>query len=332
MINKLTLETERLILRPWEESDAESLYEYAKDDRIGPVAGWPPHSSVENSRRIIRTVLSEPETYAVCLKEDNKAIGSISLKLNGHTDMTDRDDECELGYWLGVPYWGRGIIPEAARELLRHGFADLGMRTVWCGYYDGNIRSKRVQEKCGFIYHHSCSSVPVPLLNETRAGHTNILKKEDWKNGFILRQFAEDERASALSLAWKVFSQYEAPDYSPEGAEEFHRCLRDENFLAGIEYIGAFDGDAPIGMVGIRKENCHICFFFVEGKYQRLGIGTRLFECVKAECFGKTITVNSSPYGLPFYRSLGFRSTDGEQTVNGIRFIPMQYQKEDDRS
>ena len=73
----MALETKRLILRPFDETDAESLYEYAKDDRVGPIAGWPPHKSVENSREVIKNVLSAPETYAVCLKEDNKAIGSI---------------------------------------------------------------------------------------------------------------------------------------------------------------------------------------------------------------------------------------------------------------
>ena len=77
----MILETERLILRPWEESDAESLYEYARDERVGPVAGWQVHTSVENSRKIIKTVLSVPENYAVCLKEDNRAIGCVGLTL-----------------------------------------------------------------------------------------------------------------------------------------------------------------------------------------------------------------------------------------------------------
>ena len=80
------------------------------------------------------------ECYAICEKENGKAIGAIELKLNGHTDMTERDDECELGYWLGKPFWGRGYMPEAAREILRHGFEDIGMNTIWCGYYDGNIK------------------------------------------------------------------------------------------------------------------------------------------------------------------------------------------------
>lgn len=175
------LKTERLILRKWRESDAESLFEYAKNPDIGPIAGWPPHKSVEESLNVIKTVFNGAECYAICEKENEKTIGAIELILNGRTDMTERDDECELGYWLGEPFWGRGYVPEAARELLRHGFEDIGMNTIWCAYYDGNQKSKRVQEKVGFIYHHTCENVPVPLLNETRVGHTNIMTKKHWE-------------------------------------------------------------------------------------------------------------------------------------------------------
>ena len=75
----ITLETERLTLRPWKESDAEALYRYACNPNIGPIAGWPPHTSVENSREIIKTVLSAPETYAVVLKETNETVGSVGI-------------------------------------------------------------------------------------------------------------------------------------------------------------------------------------------------------------------------------------------------------------
>ena len=78
-------------------------------------------------------------------------------------------------------FWGRGYMPEASRELLRHGFEDLGMTTIWCAYYDGNLKSKRVQEKLGFVYHHTCNEVPVPLLHEVRVEHTNVMKKEHWE-------------------------------------------------------------------------------------------------------------------------------------------------------
>lgn len=178
----MILTTERLILRPWEESDAKSLFEYAKDPDVGPIAGWPPHKSVEESLGVIKTVFNSTECYAICEKENNIAIGAIELKLSGHTDMTDKGDECELGYWLGKPFWGRGYMPEAAKELIRHGFENLKMSTIWCGYYDGNGKSKRVQEKVGFVYHHTCDDVPVPLLKEVRVGHTNIMTKERWNS------------------------------------------------------------------------------------------------------------------------------------------------------
>ena len=92
----MTFTTERLILRPWEEADAESLYEYAMDPRVGPIAGWPVHTSVENSLEIIKNVLSAPETYAVCLKSDNRAIGSIGLipPMQSHTEAAE--DEVEM--------------------------------------------------------------------------------------------------------------------------------------------------------------------------------------------------------------------------------------------
>ena len=174
-------ETERLVLRRWQDSDAESLYEYAKDPDIGPIAGWPPHRSIEESRGIIANVLNGKEAYAICLKTDHKAIGAIELKLNGHTDLTERDDECEMGYWLGKPFWGQGIMPEAAREMLRRAFEELGMTRVWCGYYEGNAKSKRVQEKVGFRYQWKSENVDVPLMHEKRTGYVSSITKEQWQ-------------------------------------------------------------------------------------------------------------------------------------------------------
>ena len=177
----MELQTERLILRPFEESDARDVYEYAKDPGVGPAAGWPVHKSVEESREIIKSALSGPECYAVCLKSDGRALGSVELKLKDRTDLTDRDDECELGFCLNRDFWGRGIIPEAARELLRRAFEDLGMRCVWCAYYDGNEKSKRAQEKLGFTYQWTTPDVEVPLLGEVRVGHVNRMTRDEWE-------------------------------------------------------------------------------------------------------------------------------------------------------
>ena len=65
----MILETERLILRPWEVGDANDLFQYASDPEVGPIAGWPVYTSVENSKEIIKSVLSAPEAYAVVLKK-----------------------------------------------------------------------------------------------------------------------------------------------------------------------------------------------------------------------------------------------------------------------
>ena len=178
MKNVMILQTSRLILRPWREDDAESLYKYASDPEVGPCAGWPPHTSVEDSRNIILTVLSKPETYAVVLKESGEAVGSIGFHRN---DLAEKPDEYELGYWIGRPFWGRGLIPEASRAMLRHAFADLGMKRIWCGYYDGNERSRRVQEKLGFLFHHTTEGIEVRQLGEVRTGHAQLMTLERWK-------------------------------------------------------------------------------------------------------------------------------------------------------
>lgn len=99
---KERFETERLILRPWNTGDAEELYRYAKDERVGPTAGWPVHTSVENSREIIADVLTAEGTYAVVLKENNLPVGSIGLLLGGASDLVTADTEAEIGYWIGV--------------------------------------------------------------------------------------------------------------------------------------------------------------------------------------------------------------------------------------
>lgn len=180
----IELQTKRLILRAWKESDAEALYKYAKNPNIGLIAGFPPHTSVENSREIIKNVLSAPEIYAVVLKETGEAVGSVGLMLEKSEIHSAKmsDNECEMGFWIGEPYWGKSLIPEAVNELLRHAFEDLRQTAVWCGYYDGNKKSKRAQEKCGFTYSHTEENKPVPLLNEVRTEHFTKITLEDWKH------------------------------------------------------------------------------------------------------------------------------------------------------
>ncbi len=135
--------TPRLILRPWSDDDAPALYRYASDPAVGSPAGWPAHTSVDESLGIIRTVFSAPEIYAVVLRDTAEPIGCCGL-----ADINDA--EAELGYWIARPYWGRGLMTEAATALIRHAFQLLRLRSIRCSHYAENDRSRRVIEKCGF--------------------------------------------------------------------------------------------------------------------------------------------------------------------------------------
>lgn len=180
-IKDVFLETARLILRSWHDDDAEILYKYAKDPAVGPVAGWHPHLSVEDSRNVIRDILSAPETYAVVLKENSEPVGSVGVMFgNGIHSAEMIEGDAEIGYWIGVPYWGKGLIPEAVNCLLRHCFEKLKINRVWCGYYDGNSRSRRVMEKCGFRFHHTEENKTSPM-GDVRTEHFMLLAKDEFE-------------------------------------------------------------------------------------------------------------------------------------------------------
>lgn len=171
-------------MRPWKETDAENLYELAKNPRIGPIAGWPIHTSIENSLQIIREVLSAEHTYAVTIRNEDKAVGSVGLLIGEKSNLGIGSDEAEIGYWIGEPYWGHGYIPEAASELMRHAFVELHISTVWCGYFDENEKSKRVNEKCGFRFHHTEYDKFWPLINESKTQHITCITQKEWCDVF----------------------------------------------------------------------------------------------------------------------------------------------------
>lgn len=168
------LETVRLILRPWEEDDAPALYRLASDPAVGPAAGWPPHESEEQSREIIRTVFSAPGIYAVVPRGQTAPIGCCGLV--PASDMC-REGEAEIGYWLGRDYWGRGIISEAVEAIVRHAFDDLGKNTLIIGFFDGNDKSRRVAEKCGFRPY--CS---LTRPGNDRSEHFYKLTKDEYRH------------------------------------------------------------------------------------------------------------------------------------------------------
>ena len=152
---------------------------------------------------------------------------------------------------------------------------------------------------------------------------------------FEIRRLTAQEVPAAMELALDTFLRFEAPDYGPEGVESFRRTvIENEDFLAKCRtgenrMWGAFDGDMLIGLNGMRGES-HICLVFTHHAYHRRGIATALFHRVMDDIRKENpqitrITLNSSPYGLPFYLRMGLYPTDAEKTIDGIRFTPMAY-------
>ena len=147
-----SLNSERLILRNWQESDSSDLYEYAKSELVGPNAGWKPHQNEEESKEIIKMFIKNNDSYAIVLKSENKVIGSIGLHHRKPDETLNDLKQREIGYVLIPNYWGKGFIPEAVNCLLNYGFNELNLDLIWCGHFDFNNNSKRVNEKCGFNY------------------------------------------------------------------------------------------------------------------------------------------------------------------------------------
>ena len=144
------MESERILMRKWRESDAEVLYKYASDPEVGPRAGWPPHKSVEESQEIIRTLFGGDHMWAIEWKETGEPIGCIGYFVYGESNIAIGENDAEVGYWVARPFWNRGICTEALRLLVDYCFGEKGFGVLWSDYFPDNIPSGRVMEKCGF--------------------------------------------------------------------------------------------------------------------------------------------------------------------------------------
>lgn len=152
---------------------------------------------------------------------------------------------------------------------------------------------------------------------------------------YTIRRINSDEVEEALALALEVFMEFEAPDYKLEGVETFRSLVQSEEFIAkrkaGISPVyAAFDRDKMIGIMGMRPNRTHINLAFVRKEYHRQGVATAMFrylleDIAKEDPAPREVTVNSSPYGKPFYLHMGFQPQSEEQESDGIRFTPMKY-------
>ena len=153
-VSGLRIETERLVLRAFEEGDLGDFFEYASVPGVGEMAGWPHHETVDTSREILELFICGGENFALFHKGDGKVIGSLGFKKS----WTEEDERfralrsTEIGYVLAKDYWGQGLVPEAVKAVIAHGFGSWGIEIFGIMHFVENGQSRRVIEKCGFKF------------------------------------------------------------------------------------------------------------------------------------------------------------------------------------
>ena len=150
-VKKIFMQSDRILLRHWRDSDAEVLYKWASDPDVGPRAGWPPHKRVEESLEIIRTVFNNPTNWAIVLKETGEVIGAIGYGPSCDCMLPAREGEPIAGYWIAKPYWNQGICTEALALMIEHIRQTTSIPSLISGHFIDNPASGRVMEKCGFV-------------------------------------------------------------------------------------------------------------------------------------------------------------------------------------
>ena len=151
-ITDVVLTTDRLILRPWRETDLNDFYEYASVDGVGQMAGWNPHRNMEESRQILSHFIEGRHIFA--LEHQGKVIGSLGIEAYKEENYPELDalQGREVGYVLSKAYWGWGLMPEAVKAVTDWLFREERLDFVLVGHFEWNTQSRRVIEKCGFRY------------------------------------------------------------------------------------------------------------------------------------------------------------------------------------
>ena len=152
-LDGLELITDRLILRPFTESDLEDFFEYASVEGVGEMAGWHHHENIEETKEILTMFIKSDKVFAITLKDSGKVIGSLGVEKYGNEEKLTEFSNLqgrELGFVLGRDYWGQGLMPEAVSKVIEYLFNVRNLDFLTCGHFLCNNQSRRVQEKCGF--------------------------------------------------------------------------------------------------------------------------------------------------------------------------------------
>lgn len=228
-INGKVIKTKRLILRSFKDSDLDDFYNYASVNGVGEMAGWKHHATLEETKEILNLFIEEDKVFAICLKENNKVIGSLGIEEYGMEDELSEFFNYkgrEIGFVLSKDYWGRGIIPEAGDAIIDYLFNEIDLDFIICGYYDFNKQSKRVQEKLGFIPYRNL--IMNTRMETKEAGHLNLLLNPNKK---ITLDFSHKE-----TLIYPLFINLDKLHTTVLGEERIKKNLGLSEYNDAIEY------------------------------------------------------------------------------------------------
>ncbi|MDO4211868.1 MAG: GNAT family N-acetyltransferase [Bacteroidales bacterium] len=306
------IESSRILLRPWQESDAEALYKYASDPIVGNRAGWPPHQSAGESLEIIRTVFNNPTTWAIVLKETGEAIGAMGYMPDCPLNLPAREGEPLVGYWVGKPHWNKGICTEALKLMLKYIRKETTYSSLISSHFIDNPASGRVMEKCGFLPTGE-TAIDESLYSGGKRT-MRVLRLELQQNTMNIRLEQPEDYREVEDLTREAFWNV----YAPGCVEHYvlNQYRHNPDFIKELDFVleedGKIIGHVMFSKAEIIKEDGTIMPAWTFGPisihpdYKRKGYGLKLLQYALEKAKAMGIGFICMEGNIDFYKHAGF--------------------------
>ena len=296
------IETKRLLLRPFQENDAEAFFACCQNPNLGNNAGWPPHRTLEESHRILHsTFINQEGIWAMILKETQQLIGSVGIIPD---PKRENPQVRMLGYWLDETYWGKGYMTESVQGVLKYGFEKLKLSLITATCYPHNKCSQKVLKKNGFIYEGTLHQAELTY-------NGNIYDHQCYYLPGISQPTPEDYEE--ILHVWETSVRH-THDFLTEEDIQFYKPLMQEHYLPVVELFVIRNANGKIAaFMGLSDELIEM--LFVHPDEQGKGYGKRLIEYARDKKQMDKVDVNEqNEKALQFYLHLGFQIIGRDET------------------
>ena len=299
-----SLETVRLLIRPFQEEDADAFFACCQNPNLGNNAGWAPHKTIEESREILQNVfIGQENIWAMILKDAQQLIGSIGIVPD---PKRENPQVRMLGYWLDEAHWGKGYMTEAVQAILNYGFNELQLSLITANCYPHNKRSQQVLERNGFIYE--------GVLHQAELTYNgNIFDHLCYYLPNICQPAPQDY--DEILEVWEASVRH-THHFLTEEHIQFYKPLVRNHYLPAVDiYIIRDAGRKIVSFMGLSDELIEM--LFVNPGEQGKGYGKRLLEYATRKKQLDKVDVNEqNEKALSFYLHMGFQiigrdATDG---------------------